>query len=284
MATYSPSPADTRRSWHLIDAKDQVLGRLATRIAANPRLYLGRGVNTGYFIMARGEQFPTRDANSRYALSGTHYWGIFKGNPSTYKALRSIEFHYVVDADATRYWTPQYLLDKGAATAFNQQGTNNRVTATGWQAKYVVDSSGNALQAMGRQFELRLGYTSASNSHPPELELPAIVRFTEFPDHVTEYNALLLLPSPNKDGQPASTQMNNLRELIRTDASTDTALVLLEKMDDFNIGYSGGPTGSVGINVILTDVQEVVTIEDDASGFQPGSIIAFVSLREWQTA
>lgn len=33
MKTFSPKPVDTHRSWHLIDAKDQVLGRLSTRLA-----------------------------------------------------------------------------------------------------------------------------------------------------------------------------------------------------------------------------------------------------------
>ncbi len=33
MKTVTPKPAEVKRSWHLIDAKDQVLGRLATRAA-----------------------------------------------------------------------------------------------------------------------------------------------------------------------------------------------------------------------------------------------------------
>lgn len=33
MKTFSTTPKDIKRAWHLIDAKDQVLGRLATGIA-----------------------------------------------------------------------------------------------------------------------------------------------------------------------------------------------------------------------------------------------------------
>jgi large subunit ribosomal protein L13 len=33
MATYSPSATEIERSWFVIDAEDQVLGRLATRVA-----------------------------------------------------------------------------------------------------------------------------------------------------------------------------------------------------------------------------------------------------------
>jgi len=33
MKTYSAKPKDIERKWYLIDAKDQVLGRMSTRIA-----------------------------------------------------------------------------------------------------------------------------------------------------------------------------------------------------------------------------------------------------------
>ena len=33
MRTYSPKPADVQRQWHVIDASDVVLGRLATHVA-----------------------------------------------------------------------------------------------------------------------------------------------------------------------------------------------------------------------------------------------------------
>lgn len=33
MRTYSPSAKEIRREWYVVDAKDQVLGRLATRVA-----------------------------------------------------------------------------------------------------------------------------------------------------------------------------------------------------------------------------------------------------------
>jgi large subunit ribosomal protein L13 len=33
MRTYSPRPSDIDRAWYVVDAQDQILGRLATRIA-----------------------------------------------------------------------------------------------------------------------------------------------------------------------------------------------------------------------------------------------------------
>ncbi|WP_242424879.1 50S ribosomal protein L13, partial [Frankia sp. EI5c] len=44
MRTYQPKPADVQRAWHVIDATDVVLGRLASQAAQ-----LLRGKNKPYF-------------------------------------------------------------------------------------------------------------------------------------------------------------------------------------------------------------------------------------------
>jgi large subunit ribosomal protein L13 len=55
MRTFSPKPADITRKWYLIDAENQVLGRLATKVA---NLLRGKGkaiftthVDTGDFVI-----------------------------------------------------------------------------------------------------------------------------------------------------------------------------------------------------------------------------------------
>lgn len=55
MRTFTPKPADIKREWYLIDAENQVLGRLATKIAD---LLRGKGkpiftthVDTGDFVI-----------------------------------------------------------------------------------------------------------------------------------------------------------------------------------------------------------------------------------------
>ncbi|MBI4295343.1 MAG: 50S ribosomal protein L13 [Chloroflexi bacterium] len=55
MRTYSTKASDIKRQWHVIDASDQVLGRLATRVA---RLLLGkdkaifsRHLDTGDYVI-----------------------------------------------------------------------------------------------------------------------------------------------------------------------------------------------------------------------------------------
>ncbi|MDX6265498.1 MAG: large subunit ribosomal protein, partial [Frankiales bacterium] len=44
MSTYQPKPADVTRQWHVIDADDVVLGRLATQVAT-----LLRGKHKAYY-------------------------------------------------------------------------------------------------------------------------------------------------------------------------------------------------------------------------------------------
>ena len=43
MKTFQPTPKDIKREWHLIDAKDEILGRLSTKIAG---LLMGKGKAT----------------------------------------------------------------------------------------------------------------------------------------------------------------------------------------------------------------------------------------------
>jgi large subunit ribosomal protein L13 len=45
MTTYSPKASEIRRAWHLIDAKGEILGRLANRIAT-----LLTGKHKSYFV------------------------------------------------------------------------------------------------------------------------------------------------------------------------------------------------------------------------------------------
>ncbi len=37
MKTYSPKPQDVQRNWHVVDAQDRILGRMATEIAVKLR-------------------------------------------------------------------------------------------------------------------------------------------------------------------------------------------------------------------------------------------------------
>ena len=55
MRTYSPKPGDVQRQWHLIDADDVVLGRLASQVAAllrgKHKAIFAPHVDTGDFVI-----------------------------------------------------------------------------------------------------------------------------------------------------------------------------------------------------------------------------------------
>ena len=55
MPTYTPKPADVQRQWHLIDATDVVLGRLATQAAVllrgKHKPYFAPHLDTGDFVV-----------------------------------------------------------------------------------------------------------------------------------------------------------------------------------------------------------------------------------------
>ncbi len=55
MKTYSPKAADIERQWHVIDASDKVLGRLATQVAGllmgKHKPIFSRNLDTGDFVV-----------------------------------------------------------------------------------------------------------------------------------------------------------------------------------------------------------------------------------------
>ncbi|RCV51465.1 50S ribosomal protein L13 [Marinitenerispora sediminis] len=55
MRTYSPKPSDVQRQWHVIDASDLVLGRLASHVATllrgKHKPYYAPHIDTGDFVI-----------------------------------------------------------------------------------------------------------------------------------------------------------------------------------------------------------------------------------------
>ena len=55
MKTYSTKKSDIKREWHLVDASDQILGRVATRIASllmgKQKPIFARNMDTGDFVV-----------------------------------------------------------------------------------------------------------------------------------------------------------------------------------------------------------------------------------------
>jgi large subunit ribosomal protein L13 len=85
MKTFQPTPKDIKREWHLVDAKDEILGRLATKIAG---LLMGKGKATFSRHMDVGDNVVVinaekimvtgRKASQKVYITHSGYPGGFK--------------------------------------------------------------------------------------------------------------------------------------------------------------------------------------------------------------
>jgi len=85
MKTFSPTPKDVKREWHLIDANDQILGRLSTKIAG---LLMGKGKATfsthmdmgDFVVVINAEKIMVtgRKASQKVYITHSGYPGGFK--------------------------------------------------------------------------------------------------------------------------------------------------------------------------------------------------------------
>ena len=85
MKTFAPTPKDINREWHLIDAKDEILGRLCTKIAG---LLMGKGKATfsrhmdvgDYVVVINAEKIMVtgRKAQQKVYITHSGYPGGFK--------------------------------------------------------------------------------------------------------------------------------------------------------------------------------------------------------------
>lgn len=85
MKTYQPKESEIKREWHLIDAKDEILGRLATKIA---ELLIGKGKatfsrhmdNGDYVVVLNAEKVAVTGRKTSQKLYRSH-----SGYPSGFK-------------------------------------------------------------------------------------------------------------------------------------------------------------------------------------------------------
>lgn len=85
MKTFSPTPKDVKREWHLVDANDQILGRLCTKIAG---LLMGKGKATfsthmdmgDFVVVINAEKIMVsgRKAQQKVYITHSGYPGGFK--------------------------------------------------------------------------------------------------------------------------------------------------------------------------------------------------------------
>lgn len=85
MKTFSPTPKDVKREWHLVDAKDAILGRLSTKVA---ELLMGKGKATFSSHMDMGDNVVVINAE-KVMVSGRKaqqkVYRTHSGYPSGFK-------------------------------------------------------------------------------------------------------------------------------------------------------------------------------------------------------
>ena len=99
MKTYSPKASEIKREWHVIDATDQVLGRLATRVA---RLLMGkhkptftRNLDVGdYVVVINAEKVRVTGDKAKQKVYYRH-----SGYPG---GLKSITYDKLMQTNPTR--------------------------------------------------------------------------------------------------------------------------------------------------------------------------------------
>ena len=99
MKTYSPKASEIRREWHVIDASDRVLGRLATEVA---RLLMGkhkpmfsRNLDVGdYVVVINAEKVRVTGNKAKQKVYYKH-----SGYPG---GLKSITFEKLMQTKPTR--------------------------------------------------------------------------------------------------------------------------------------------------------------------------------------
>ena len=112
MRTYSPKPGDINRTWHVIDATDVVLGRLATQAAnllrGKHKPTFAPHMDTGDFVIIinaekvalsgskREQKMDYRHSGYPGGLSATSYGDLLDNNPrrAVEKAIKGMLPHY----------------------------------------------------------------------------------------------------------------------------------------------------------------------------------------------
>ena len=99
MKTYSTKASDIKREWHIIDASDKVLGRLATQIAVllmgKHKPIFSRHLDTGDFVVViNAEKFRVTGNKTKQKLYHRH-----SGYPG---GLKSISLERMMQTHPTR--------------------------------------------------------------------------------------------------------------------------------------------------------------------------------------
>lgn len=99
MPTYSPKPGDVQREWHVIDAEDVVLGRLAVQTATllrgKHKPTFAPHMDTGDFVVIVNAGKVALSGNKRADKTAYHHSGFPGG-------LKSTTYGEMIDKDARK--------------------------------------------------------------------------------------------------------------------------------------------------------------------------------------
>lgn len=103
MRTYQPKPADVQRTWHVIDATDVVLGRLASQVAqllrGKHKATFAPHIDTGDFVIVINAGKVAMTGNKRQQAQYHRHSGYPGG-------LRSTSYGELLDS------RPQLIIEK----------------------------------------------------------------------------------------------------------------------------------------------------------------------------
>ncbi|CAI7975699.1 MULTISPECIES: 50S ribosomal protein L13 [Parafrankia] len=102
MRTYQPKPADVQRAWHIIDATDVVLGRLASQAAqllrGKNKPYFAPHIDTGDFVVIINAGKVAMTGNKREQAKYHRHSGFPGGLRSTsYGELLDTRPHVILE-------------------------------------------------------------------------------------------------------------------------------------------------------------------------------------------
>lgn len=96
MSTYMPKPGEIAANWHVVDATDQVLGRLASRVAliiqGKHKPTFARHVDTGDFVIVLNAD-KVKVTGSKADVLEYQTYSRYPGGQHTYSYKRMLELH-----------------------------------------------------------------------------------------------------------------------------------------------------------------------------------------------
>lgn len=99
MKTYQPTAKEITRKWHLVDAKDQVLGRLSTRVAT---LLMGKHKPTYSAHMDSGDYVVIVNADDIQVTGKKESQKLYRRHSGYPGGFREVTFAKMMDKDSRK--------------------------------------------------------------------------------------------------------------------------------------------------------------------------------------